>query len=231
MKPLVLIVDDEPPIQELIRYNLEREGYRTEVIDNGEDVLSFVATQNPALVILDVMLPRLDGLSVCRSIRKEYEVPVIMLTARKEESDRVLGLELGADDYLTKPFSIRELIARVRAILRRSHKEVVDTKQGIRFGDVFVDESGRTVTKAGELVDLTYTEFELLQLLLQNRGRVLSREVLLDKIWGSDYFGDARTVDVHIRHLREKIEKDPGKPEFIETVRGVGYRFRQEHNP
>ena len=230
MKPLVLIVDDEPPIQELIRYNLEREGYRTEVIDNGEDVLSFVATQNPALVILDVMLPRLDGLSVCRSIRKEYEVPVIMLTARKEESDRVLGLELGADDYLTKPFSIRELIARVRAILRRSHKEVVDTKQGIRFGDVFVDESGRTVTKAGELVDLTYTEFELLQLLLQNRGRVLSREVLLDKIWGSDYFGDARTVDVHIRHLREKIEKDPGKPEFIETVRGVGYRFRQEHN-
>jgi two-component system alkaline phosphatase synthesis response regulator PhoP len=220
--PTVLVVDDEPAIRELVRFTLEREGFRVRLAGDGWEALDAARREAPDLVVLDLMLPGLSGEDVCRALRAEMDVPVLMLTARKEESDRVSGLELGADDYVTKPFSPRELAARVRAILRRTRGRDMPGSEGL-----VVDVERRRVTLDGRPIDLTYTEFELLRTLRAYPGRVFSREDLLSRVWGQDFYGDTRTVDVHIRHLREKLGEDPAHPRFIETVRGVGYRFRE----
>lgn len=220
----VLVVDDEKAIVELVQYHLTREGYQVECEENGQTAVDRALHEAFDLIILDVMLPGLSGLDACRAIRQSRDVPIIMLTARKDEVDRVLGLELGADDYVTKPFSPRELIARVKAILRRSQKSREDNGE-IRMPGLDVDVERRTVTVDGVVVNLTFTEFELLTILARNPGRAFTREELLVRVWGDDFYGDSRTVDVHVRHLREKLKEDPQRPRFIETVRGVGYRF------
>lgn len=228
MAPKILVVDDEAPILELISFNLGKEGYEVTTASDGEEALSKAQAMKPDLVVLDVMLPGMDGFEVCRHIRRQSRVPVLMLTARKEEIDRVVGLEIGADDYVTKPFSIRELIARVKALLRRSNWGVPDEEaaaSAMKFGDLVIDLDQRRVTVRGEEVSLTFTEFELLRTMAETPGRVYTRDNLLERIWGPSFFGDVRTVDVHIRHLREKIEKDPANPEFVHTIRSVGYRF------
>jgi len=222
----ILVVDDEEHIQELLRFNLENNGYRVLCADNGIDALKVAREEIPQLVLLDLMLPKMDGYDVCKEIRKDNSIsnmPIIMLTARGEELDKILGLELGADDYLTKPFSVRELMARVKAILRRTKIQQVD--KTFSFGNVIIDFPKHEVIKATEKVELTLKEFELLEILIRNRGRVMTRDFLLDKIWGYEYVGETRTVDVHIRHLRQKVEEDDKNPRFVETVRGVGYRF------
>lgn len=222
----ILIVDDEEHIRELIRFNLEQKGYKTISAENGLDALGLVRSDNPQLVLLDVMLPGMDGYDVCKEIRRDNSIsstPIIMITAKGEEFDKVLGLELGADDYITKPFSIRELVARVKAILRRTTVKHVDNFYS--FGKVTIDLEKHEVTKNREKIDLTLKEFELLEILVKNKGRVMTRELLLDKIWGYEYIGETRTVDVHIRHLRQKIEDNDKNPKYIETIRGVGYRF------
>ncbi len=227
-RPTVLLVDDEESVQKLLTYPLEREGYRVVQARDGEEALERYRAESVDLVILDLMLPRLDGLAVCRRLREERSaVPIIMLTARGDEGDKVLGLELGADDYITKPFSIREFMSRVRALLRRAQlppppaREEVIEVDGLR-----IDTARRTVEVRGDAVQLTYLEFELLRTLSSNPGRVFTRKALLDDLWGGAEYRDPRTIDVHVRHLREKIEPDPGEPEFIFTVRGAGYRFR-----
>jgi two-component system alkaline phosphatase synthesis response regulator PhoP len=217
-------VDDEPGIRELVRFTLEREGFRVATAGEGWEALAMAKAERPDLVILDLMLPGLSGEEVCRALRAEMDVPVLMLTARKDESDRVMGLELGADDYVTKPFSPRELTARVRAILRRTAGRA---QPAVPDPPLLVDAERRRVAVDGRPVDLTYTEFELLRTLNASPGRVFSRDELLSRVWGQEFFGDSRTVDVHIRHLREKLGEDPVHPRFIETVRGVGYRFRE----
>jgi DNA-binding response OmpR family regulator len=225
----ILIVDDEPTIVELVKFNLENAGYQTVHCDNGLDAIETVAAEQIDLVILDIMLPGIDGLEVCKRIRQRSKVPILMLSARTAELDRVLGLELGADDYLTKPFSPRELLARVKAILRRV-EEINPGKTGseLKFKDLtLIPEQHRVLVK-GKEVDLTLTEYQLLELMLKSPGRVFSRDYLLEAVWGADYFGDTRTIDVHIRHLREKIEPTPGNPEYILTVRGVGYKFKEQ---
>ncbi|MDK0905221.1 response regulator transcription factor [Clostridium perfringens] len=222
----VLIVDDEEHIRELIKFNLKKEGYDTEVAINGVEALNIIREIKFDLILLDLMLPEIDGLEVCKEIRRNEEtsdIPVMMITAKGEEFDKVLGLELGADDYITKPFSIRELMARVKALLRRSN--VKKEENIIKFGDVVVNFKTREVTKGTENVELTLKEFELLKLLIKNKGNILTRELLLDKIWGYEYIGETRTVDVHIRHLRKKIESDDKNPQYIQTIRGVGYKF------
>lgn len=223
MRGKVLVVDDEPAIQELVRFALEREGFEVSVAQDGWAALAEAERIKPDLVVLDLMLPGLNGFEVCRALRATSDVPVLMLTARKEESDRIQGLDLGADDYVTKPFSPRELAARVKAILRRVRGP--EREPGVETGLV-VDAERRRVLLDGQPVDLTYTEFELLRVLAGHPGRVFTRDELLTRVWGADFYGDARTVDVHIRHLREKLHEDPVAPRFIETVRGVGYRFR-----
>ncbi|CAB1129729.1 two-component response regulator [Candidatus Hydrogenisulfobacillus filiaventi] len=225
----VLVVDDEPAIVELVQYNLEREGFVVDTEADGPAALRRARSERPDLIILDVMLPGMSGLEVCRALRQEMDVPILMLTARKDEVDRVLGLELGADDYVTKPFSPRELVARVKAILRRSQKgREADAGGGaVGIRGLLVDPARRRVELDGQPVDLTFTEFELLQTLARNPGRAFSREELLSRVWGEDFFGDVRTVDVHIRHLREKLKEDPQNPRYLETVRGVGYRFKE----
>lgn len=220
----VLVVDDETAIVELVAYHLAREGYQVETEANGQLAVDRVAREPFDLVILDVMLPGLSGLEACRAIRQATDVPIIMLTARKDEVDRVLGLELGADDYVTKPFSPRELVARVKAILRRSQKGREDTDD-IRVPGLEVDVERRSVTVDSQPINLTFTEFELLTILARHPGRAFTRDELLVRVWGEDFYGDSRTVDVHVRHLREKLREDPQNPRFIETVRGVGYRF------
>jgi two-component system alkaline phosphatase synthesis response regulator PhoP len=220
----ILVVDDEPAIRELVRFTLEREGFHVIGAGDGWEALNVARAEHPDLVVLDLMLPGLSGEEVCRALRAEMDVPVLMLTARKEESDRVHGLELGADDYVTKPFSPRELAARVRAILRRTRGHGKPDR--VADEPLVVDVERRRVTVDGQPVELTYTEFELLRTLKAHPGRVFSREDLLSRVWGQDFYGDTRTVDVHIRHLREKLNEDPARPRFIETVRGVGYRFR-----
>ncbi|OBR94805.1 MULTISPECIES: response regulator transcription factor [Clostridium] len=225
----ILIVDDEEHICELIKFNLEKNGYKAIVAGNGIDALKIVREEMPQLILLDVMLPGMDGYDVCKEIRKDNSIsfiPVIMITARGEEFDKVLGLELGADDYMTKPFSIRELVARVKAVLRRTAVKPVD--KCYVFGQVSIDFDKHEVIKNGEKVELTLKEFELLKMLIKNRGRVMTRDFLLDKIWGYEYVGETRTVDVHIRHLRQKIEDFDNKPKYIETIRGIGYRFNSE---
>jgi two-component system alkaline phosphatase synthesis response regulator PhoP len=224
MAETILVVDDEPAIQELVRFALERDGFQVAVAADGWDGLNQARALKPDLVVLDLMLPGLDGMALCRALRAEMDVPVLMLTARKEESDRIAGLELGADDYVTKPFSPRELAARVRAILRRtkSPREAPDASEALH-----IDSDRRRVLVHGQPVELTYTEFELLRALAGAPGRVFSRDELLTRVWGGEFYGDSRTVDVHIRHLREKLGDESSQPQFIETVRGVGYRFRE----
>ena len=224
----ILLVDDEDSIQKLLAYPLEREGFRVLQARDGEEALERFASEHVDLVVLDLMLPKLDGLEVCKRLRAESEVPIIMLTARDDELDKVLGLELGADDYITKPFSIREFRSRVRALLRRATapRPVVAAGETIAAGDLRIDLSRRTVHVGGAPVQLTYVEFELLRTLAANPGRVYSRRMLLEGLWGGADYREPRTIDVHVRHLREKLERDPAEPEYIITVRGVGYRFR-----
>ncbi len=225
----VLIVDDEEHIRELIKFNLDNSGYKTICADNGLEALKLAKSESPHLVLLDVMLPGMDGYDVCKEIRKDNiisSMPIMMITAKGEEFDKVLGLELGADDYITKPFSIRELMARVKAILRRTTIKVID--KSYNFGKISIDFEKHEVLKDSVKAELTLKEFELLEILIKNKGRVMTRDFLLDKIWGYDYIGETRTVDVHIRHLRQKIEEDDKNPKYIETIRGIGYRFSSD---
>lgn len=229
----ILVVDDEENIVELIKFNLEREGFRVVTAADGNAAVSLAENESPDLILLDVMLPGMDGLAVCRVLNQKPQtrnIPIIMLSARAEELDKVLGLEIGADDYVTKPFSTRELVARIKARLRRSREadESAPNKSCGRlvFNRLVIDQEKFLVTVDGTRLDLTPKEFELLRFLACEPGKVFSRDYLLEKIWGYDYLGDSRTVDVHIRHIRQKFEQIPGQPQFIETVRGVGYRFK-----
>jgi DNA-binding response OmpR family regulator len=224
----ILLVDDEDSIQKLLAYPLEREGYRVLQARDGEEALERFASERVDLVVLDIMLPKLDGLEVCKRLRAESEVPIIMLTARDDELDKVLGLELGADDYITKPFSIREFRSRVRALLRRAavSRQVDGEGELISAEGLTIDLARRLVEVEAKRVQLTYVEFELLRILASNPGRVYSRRMLLEALWGGADYREPRTIDVHVRHLREKLERDPADPEYILTVRGVGYRFR-----
>ena len=225
----VLVVDDEATLVDTIRYNLRREGYEVQVAGEGNEAIRLARAAAPDLVVLDLMLPGLDGLEVCRQLRRESTVPILMLTAKDDEVDKIVGLEVGADDYMTKPFSMRELLARVRAMLRRSRMVQqageTDGAQPVRSGDLEADPLQRRVTLGERSIQLKPKEFDLLVYLMQQRGRVLTRDQLLEKVWGYTFGGDTRTVDVHIRWLREKIEEDPSTPRRLETVRGVGYRF------
>ncbi len=227
-QPVVLVIDDEDSIQKLLNAALERDGYRiVGARDAAEGLIAFEREQ-PDVILLDVMLPDLSGREVCRRIRATSAVPIIMLSALDEEVDKVVGLELGADDYITKPFGMRELRSRVRAVLRRSQRAPATAEgdgERLEVGDVLLDPARRVVTVAASTVDLTYVEFELLQMLMTSPGRVFSRSQLLDGVWGSSDFREPRTVDVHVRHLREKLEPTPSEPRYIQTVRGVGYRF------
>jgi DNA-binding response OmpR family regulator len=236
MAETVLVVEDEPALQETLVYNLEKEGYRVEAAGDGRAALETARRLNPDLVILDIMLPVLDGFEVCKILRRESSVPILMLTARDDEIDRVVGLEVGADDYLTKPFSMRELLARVKAQLRRAgmlHEafeknkstEAEAPQEVLTYGGMKVNLTRREVTLDGQVLAFKPQEYDLLVFFAQHRGQMLSREFLLERVWGWDYVGDSRTVDVHVRWLRQKIEKDPAKPERIVTVRGGGYRF------
>jgi DNA-binding response OmpR family regulator len=224
----VLLVDDEESIQKLLTYPLEREGFRVVQARDGEEALERFVQQPVDLVVLDVMLPKLDGLEVCKRLRSQSAVPIIMLTARDDELDKVLGLELGADDYITKPFSIREFRSRVRALLRRAslQRDEFREDEQIEADGVVIDLAKRTVEIGSGPVALTYVEFELLTVLAANPGRVYTRRALLESLWGDAEYRDPRTIDVHVRHLREKLEQDSRNPELILTVRGVGYRFR-----
>jgi DNA-binding response OmpR family regulator len=221
----VLVVDDEPIVRDVVVRYLRRDGFRTLEAANGEDARALLERDPPSLVVLDVMLPGLDGLELCRWIRARSDVPVVMLTARGEESDRIVGLELGADDYVTKPFSPRELAVRVRNLLRRAGRPATDTARPIAFGDVEVDAVAREVRRGGVPVKLTFKEFELLLFLASHPRRVFSREQLMDRIWGYHSAFDTGTVTVHIRRLREKIEPEPARPRHLETVWGAGYRL------
>jgi len=228
LSPRILIVDDEEAIVKLVSFNLEKEGFETLAAYDGREALDLIRKERLDLVVLDVMLPEMDGLSLCRRLRQDgIDVPVLMLTAKDGEIDKVLGLEIGADDYLTKPFSPRELVARVRAILRRTKESKDEQVEEIGLGSLIIYPLRYEVRRDGKELDLTSREFELLLLFCKNEGIVMSREQILEKVWGYDFYGDARVVDVHIRHLREKIEIDPGNPLYIKTVRGVGYKFLQ----
>jgi two-component system, OmpR family, response regulator VicR len=226
---LVLVVDDEKTLVKALTFNLEKEGFRVEQAYDGEEALRKVFALKPDIVVLDLMLPLVDGFEVCRQIRKKTDVPIIMLTARGEDIDKVLGLELGADDYLTKPFNSRELVARIKAILRRSLFREEEIKKIAQIGNLQVDLLQHRVRRDGKDISLTSKEFALLSFLVANAGNVYSREQLLEQVWGYDYYGDVRTVDVHIRHLREKLEQDPGNPNLILTVWGTGYKIREDH--
>jgi DNA-binding response OmpR family regulator len=225
----ILLVDDEQAVQTLLTYPLRRDGYEVIAAHDGQEALRRFAEQRFDLVVLDLMLPKLDGVEVCRRMRSRSQVPIIMLTAKGDEIDKVVGLEMGADDYITKPFSMREFRSRVKAALRRSRMvgPAVD-EEPIASGDLRIDFDRRSVAVREEDIRLTYVEFEILAALARAPGRVLTRETLLEHVWGDSDYRDPRTVDVHIRHLREKLERDPKEPEYLFTVRGVGYRFREE---
>ncbi len=228
--PMILVVDDEQSYRDALRVALEREGFRVEVAIDGPDALERFDAAHPSLVLLDVMLPKISGVDVCREIRTRSQVPIIMVTARNAEIDAVVGLEVGADDYVTKPFRLRELVARVRAALRRGRTDDVTFDEQVdvlEVGDVRLDAARHEVAVRGERVALPLKEFELLELLLANAGRVLTRDVLIDRVWGPNYYGDTKTLDVHVKRLRAKIESDPAHPERIVTVRGVGYRYEK----
>jgi DNA-binding response OmpR family regulator len=222
----ILVVDDEPLIVDSLTYSLEREGFDAKGVGDGASALEMIEDYQPDLVVLDVLLPGMNGLEVCKRIRSKSSIPVIMLTARGEELDRILGLEIGADDYLSKPFSFRELLARIRAILRRVEldRQTPQVEQ-IEIGDLLLDISAHRLTKSGKEVTLSAREYDLLFVLMKNAGRALSRDTLLSQIWGQEWVGDERTLDVHIRWLRLKIEDDPASPLYLQTVRGYGYRF------
>jgi DNA-binding response OmpR family regulator len=232
LKRTLLVVEDEKDIRDLLRFHLEQEGWTVREAETGEEALKRAEAERPALILLDIMLPGADGLEVCRRLRAgagATQVPIIMLTAKAAEVDRVLGLEIGADDYITKPFSVREFRSRVKAALRRTRMSGDETAEGpITAAELTVDPGRRQVTFAGERVQLTYVEFELLAALARSPGHVFERRALLERIWGDSTYRDPRTIDVHIRHLREKIEPEPKQPEYLLTVRGVGYRFRDE---
>lgn len=231
-KQTIFVVEDEVHIQQLIKYNLEANGFKVNVFEKGEDLLAFTADTIPDLFLLDLMLPGMDGFDVCRHLRQNLRtknIPIIMLTAKSEEFDKVLGLELGADDYITKPFSVRELLARIKALFRRINTVSEPNVDVISHGDITIDCTRREVYKGDKLIEMPLKEFELLKMLITNKGKVLSREHLLDKIWGFDYYGETRTVDVHIRYLRQKIEDNDENPTLIETVRGIGYRFTDKN--
>ncbi len=225
MNSKILIVEDDPNILEALKYNLGKEGYATLTAVDGVQALELARVNKPDLVILDILLPQMSGFEVCRILRKEMTVPIIMLTARDDEIDKVTGLDLGADDYMTKPFSMRELMARVRAMLRRVEIQTVIPETPRRFGDLEIDILHHVITRAGNTLNLSPKEFDLLVFLTSNKGLVFSRDQLLEKVWGYDYSGDTRTVDVHIRWLREKIEDNSEEPKRLITVRGVGYKF------
>jgi two-component system, OmpR family, response regulator RegX3 len=228
--PTILVVDDEQSYRDALAVALEREGFRVELAADGIEALERFEATRPSLVLLDVMLPQVSGIDVCRELRLRSRVPIIMVTARSAEIDAVVGLEVGADDYVSKPFRLRELVARVRAALRRSPDGVEpddDVAEVLDVGDVRLDAGRHEVFVREELVALPLKEFELLELLLANAGRVLTRDVLIDRIWGPNYFGDTKTLDVHIKRLRAKVEEDPSNPARIVTVRGVGYRYEK----
>ncbi len=234
MPEKILVVEDEPALQETLTYNLKKQGYEVEAVADGRLALVAARARTPDLIVLDLMLPGLDGFEVCKILRKEMTVPILMLTARDDEIDRVVGLEVGADDYLTKPFSMRELLARIKAQLRRT--ELIRQELGkiqtpetihkvLTFGDLSIDLTRREVTLGGDVLPLKPQEYELLVFFAEHKGQMLSREFILERLWGWDYIGDSRTVDVHVRWLRQKIEKDAASPQRIVTVRGGGYRF------
>jgi two-component system response regulator RegX3 len=229
--PLVLVVDDELSYRDALTVALTAEGFLVETAADGVEALERFDQSRPAVVLLDVMLPRVSGIDVCRQIRAKSRVPIIMVTAKGAEIDAVVGLEVGADDYVAKPFRLRELVARVRAALRRGQQPdlvVPEHDDAIKVGDVVVDVARHEVSVHGELVALPLKEFELLELLMLNAGRVLTRDVLIDRIWGPNYFGDTKTLDVHVKRLRAKVEDDPSAPARIVTVRGVGYRYERD---
>jgi len=241
MQGTILVVDDEQPIADILKFNLEKEGYEVICTFDGVSAVEMALSAQPDLMLLDLMLPGKDGMDVCREVRAAgMELPIIMLTAKDEEIDKVLGLELGADDYVTKPFSTRELLARVKAQMRRQNKPsgteaaaaptAAAPKQGVQLFGLFIDTDMYLVYKDGEALDLTHREYELLYYLAKNAGKVMTREHLLQAVWGFEYFGDVRTVDVTIRRLREKIEENPSKPEYILTRRGLGYVMRSPKN-
>jgi DNA-binding response OmpR family regulator len=232
MADKILVVEDEPTLLETLVYNLKRQGYQVEASSDGESAVQIAQRTHPDLIVLDIMLPKLDGFEVCRIIRKVMNVPIIMLTARDEEFDRVLGLEMGADDYMTKPFSMREFLARVKAQLRRVRmireelsSEDIPIPEILKFGDLSLDMTRREIKINDRLLPLKPKEFELLSYFARHRGQVLSRDLILETVWGWDFTGGSRTVDVHVRWLREKIEENPAVPVRIVTVRGAGYRF------
>ncbi|GAB4478761.1 MAG: response regulator transcription factor [Anaerolineae bacterium] len=228
MGTTILIVEDDPTMLETMAYNLQQEGYTVLTAEDGEKGLDLIRSQRPDLVVLDIMLPKLDGLTVCRLVRRDPEiasVPIIMLSARGTQGDKMVGLDSGADDYITKPFGLGEFLARVRAVLRRIPGNVT-SGQVLSGGPIQLDLTARRAYRSGEELRLSGKEFDLLAELMRNEGAVLSRDLILSRVWGYDYFGDSRTVDVHIRWLRQKVEEDPSNPQHIITVRGVGYRFQ-----
>jgi two-component system response regulator VicR len=230
MNKKILVVDDEKPISDIIKFNLVKEGFNVEVAYDGDEALKLVYQYQPDLILLDVMLPKLDGFQVCRKVRESFSIPIIMLTAKEEEVDKVLGLELGADDYITKPFGMRELIARVKANLRRMDLNVevpTDANNVITSSNLVIDLDRYEVKKDETIIELTLREFELLKFLATRENQIFTREQLLKDVWGYEYFGDIRTVDVTVRRLREKVEDDSSSPKFIMTKRGVGYYFRR----
>jgi two-component system, OmpR family, response regulator len=227
----ILVVEDDRNLLDVLKYNLSREGYDVLTAADGIEAIDVARSKKPDLIALDIMLPRMDGFEVCRILRREMTVPILMLTAKAEETDKVVGLELGADDYMTKPFSIREFLARIRAMLRRTEMTIAasSTQEAIpaliKVEEMEIDFARHTVSRSGTAIDLSPKEFDLLAFLIKNRGQVFSRDQLLEKVWGYDYAGDTRTVDVHIRWLRQKIEADPATPGRLLTVRGIGYKF------
>lgn len=229
MDKLILVIEDEAPIVEILKFNLTKSGYRVLAAYDGEEGYRLALSEKPDLILLDVMLPKMDGFEVCKKVREKQSTPIIMLTARDEEVDKVLGLELGADDYCTKPFSVRELMARVKANIRRTSSDAPPSDSGelITFQNLTINPSRYEVSKEDKVIDLTLREFELLKFLAIQPGQIFTRETLLEKVWGYEYFGDVRTVDVTVRRLREKVEDNPASPNFIMTKRGVGYYFNK----
>lgn len=228
MNKSILVVDDEKPIADILQFKLEREGFTVHVAGTGPEALDLARRTEPDLVILDIMLPGMDGFEVCRELRKFAQIPVLMLTARDEEIDKVVGLEIGADDYVTKPFSPRELVARVKAILRRMQRHVEQSAETLEVGDLRLDLATYQATLGERPLDLTPREFELLRHLAMRPGQVYAREEILEQVWGPEYLGELRTVDVTVRRLREKLEPDPSSPHYVLTRRGVGYYLRRE---
>ena len=236
----ILIVDDEQPIVDILVYNLKKEGYKTLEANDGLTAVDIALNKNPDLILLDIMLPKMDGLTVCKKIRSKYNVPILMLTAKDEEIDKILGLELGADDYITKPFSVRELMARIKANLRKSeikseqfnnkNEQSKDENKIIAIGDLVLDLEKIEAKVKGKIIDLTLREFEVLKYLAMQNGQVVTREKLLEAVWGYEYYGDIRTVDVTVRRIREKIEKDTSAPKILATKRGIGYYIKTEQS-